>query len=505
MGERTLSVQGINKRFGGIYALNNVSIEFHSGEVHALMGENGAGKSTLCKIISGAYTPDSGKIIIRDKEYSSLTPTLSSKEKIAMIYQEFNLVNEMTVYENIFLGKELRKGMVIDKRSMIERTEELFKRLNIKLSPYAKIKDLSVAYCQLIEIAKALHEEADIFIFDEPTAPLSNDEIDALFDIIGNLKDEGKTIVYISHRMDEVKRITDKVTVMRDGMVVDTLITDKTDIQEIIRLMIGRTLDDTFPSRRPSSEIDRTQQPVLEVNKLCNEHVKDISFKLYKSEILGLAGLVGAGRTEVLRALFGADAIDNGEVIINQEKIELKKNPRNAIKSGVALVPEDRKRQGLHLSLPIQTNLTLAKVKDMSRGLSVNSKVENEAINKYINALSIKVASPKNLASSLSGGNQQKVVVSKWLLNEGEIMLFDEPTRGIDVGAKKEIYDLLDTLRNNGKAIIMVSSEMAEIIGMCDRTIVMYEGRMQGELMWEDMTQEKIMSLASGISENKEK
>ena len=504
MSEATLAVKNINKRFSGIYALNDVSIEFHKGEIHALLGENGAGKSTLCKIISGAYTADSGSVEIKGKTYTKLTPTLSAELGIGMIYQEFNLVNEMTVYENIFLGNEIRRGPVIDKKAMIKQTEELFDRMNVRLSPYTKIRDLSVAYCQLVEIAKTLHEQSDIIIFDEPTAPLSEEEIEKLFGIIRNLRDDGATVIYISHRMDEIMRLTDKVTVMRDGCVVKTMNTADTNIQEIIRLMIGRTLDETFPKRKPSAEAERNGVPALEVRNITNKKIKDISFKLYKGEILGLSGLVGAGRTEVLRALFGADPYESGELYIDGKPVRLKTNPRNAIKEGIALVPEDRKRQGLNLNMSISSNLTLAEIDNMAKILTINTKTEKKAVDKYIRALSIKAASVKYLVSSLSGGNQQKVVVSKWLLTEGDILLFDEPTRGIDVGAKKEIYDLLDRLRNAGKAIIMVSSEMGEIIGMCDRTLVMYEGSIKGELNWEDMTQERIMRLASGITEDME-
>ena len=472
MDNQIISVKNLNKSFGGIRAISDINLDFRCGEIHALMGENGAGKSTLCKILSGAYTPDSGTIVVNGKEFYELTPRLAKDEGIGMIYQEFNLVNEMTVYENIFLGKEIRRGMIIDRKAMIAKTRALFQRMNISIDPMTKIKDLSIAYCQLVEIAKTLQEEAKVIIFDEPTAPLTTDEI---------------------------MELTDCVTVMRDGLVVKTLQTSQTDIQEIIRLMIGRTIDETYPPRRPSSEIDRSGVPALEVRGLTNKKVKDISFKLYRGEILAFSGLVGAGRTEILRALFGADPIQKGEVFVNGEKVNFKNKPREAIRAGISLLPEDRKRQGLHLYMSIRNNLSLAKIKDLSRMLFINLGKEKEQADKYIHTLSIKIASLKNPVNSLSGGNQQKVVVSKWLMTDGDILLFDEPTRGIDVGAKKEIYELLDKLRKEGKAIIMVSSEMPEVIGMCDRTIVMYEGRQQGELLWEDMTQERIMEYASGI------
>ena len=499
MDNQIISVKNLNKSFGGIRAISDINLDFRCGEIHALMGENGAGKSTLCKILSGAYTPDSGTIIVNGKEYSELTPRLAKDEGVGMIYQEFNLVNEMTVYENIFLGKEIRKGMLIDRRAMIAQTRELFRRMNIALDPMTKIKDLSIAFCQLVEIAKTLQEEARVIIFDEPTAPLTTDEITVLFGIIRKLKEDGLAVIYISHRMDEIMELTDCVTVMRDGQVVKTLQTDKTDIQEIIRLMIGRTIDETFPPRRPSSEIDRSGTPALEVRGLTNRKVKDVSFRLYRGEILALSGLVGSGRTEILRALFGADPIQKGEIFVSGKKADFKNKPGKAIRAGISLLPEDRKRQGLHLFMSIRNNLSLAKIRELSRLLLINLRREKEQSDKYIHTLSIKIANMNDPVSSLSGGNQQKVVVSKWLMTDGDILLFDEPTRGIDVGAKKEIYELLDKLRHEGKAIIMVSSEMPEVIGMCDRTIVMYEGAQQGELLWEDMTQERIMEYASGI------
>ena len=499
MDNQIISVKNLNKSFGGIRAISDINLDFRCREIHAMMGENGAGKSTLCKILSGAYTPDSGTIIVNGKEYAELTPRLAKDEGVGMIYQEFNLVNEMTVYENIFLGKEIRKGMLIDRRAMIAQTRELFRRMNIALDPMTKIKDLSIAYCQLVEIAKTLQEEARVIIFDEPTAPLTTDEITVLFGIIRKLKEDGLSVIYISHRMDEIMELTDCVTVMRDGQVVKTLQTDKTDIQEIIRLMIGRTIDETFPPRRPSSEIDRSGTPALEVRGLTNRKVKDVSFRLYRGEILALSGLVGSGRTEILRALFGADPIQKGEIFVNGKKADFKNKPGKAIRAGISLLPEDRKRQGLHLFMSIRNNLSLAKIRELSRLLLINLRREKEQSDKYIHTLSIKIANMNDPVSSLSGGNQQKVVVSKWLMTDGDILLFDEPTRGIDVGAKKEIYELLDKLRHEGKAIIMVSSEMPEVIGMCDRTIVMYEGAQQGELLWEDMTQERIMEYASGI------
>ncbi len=503
MDEAIVAVNNLNKAFGGIRALSDVSISFRPGEVHALMGENGAGKSTLCKLLSGAYAPDSGVIRIGGAEYASLTPTSARALGIGMIYQEFNLVGEMTVYENVFLGKERRKGLLIDRQAMIRETEALFRELGVRVDPNARICELSVAYCQLVEIAKTLQEQAKVMIFDEPTASLTADEIDKLFSVIRHLRESGITILYITHRMDEVERITDRVTVMRDGRIVRTARTDELSRGEVIRLMIGRTLDETFPPRRPSAETPR-ETPVLSVRHLGSEALHDVSFDLYAGEILGLAGLVGAGRTELARAIFGADRFSSGSIEANGVRFGSGGGPRQAIRRGVCLVPEDRKRQGLHLELSVQANTTLSILRRLCSFLRINSAAERQSAAAYIDRLRIKCASANDPAGSLSGGNQQKVVLAKWLSTDGNILLLDEPTRGVDVGAKKEIYELLDALRAEGKAIVMISSEMAEIVGMCDRVLCLYEGRVTGELPWERATQEAVMERVSGLKQGGE-
>jgi len=489
-----LSVENLTKRYNNIPALQRATLAFETGEIHALLGENGAGKSTLCKMLSGAIQPDEGVIRFNGKEFSSFTPSQAMSEGIGMIYQEFNLVAEMTVYENMFLGKEIKKGLSIDKAKMIEASKEVFKRLNITIDPEANIKDLSVAYSQLVEISKAILEECKVLIMDEPTAPLTTQEVDALFELVRSLKKNGVTIIFISHRIEELLDITDRITVMRDSEIISTVKTSETNREELIKLMVGRELGKEFPKIENNG---KTGECVLKVKGLTTTKIKDISFELYTGEILGLAGLVGAGRTEVLRAIFGADPIISGEIWVRGKKVDIK-SPSDAIANGIALIPEDRKRQGLNLQMTILQNMSMVKIADWSRFFTINRAKEKAFIEAFVEKLAIKFGSLHNLVTSLSGGNQQKVVLSKWLATGADIIFFDEPTRGIDVGAKKEIYDQLDRLKNEGKAIIMVSSEMVEVIGMCNRVIVMHEGEYAGELPAAEISQVKILELASG-------
>ena len=494
MENAKLTVQNLNKSFKGIHALDDFTLDFFEGEVHALLGENGAGKSTLCKMLSGALVPDSGKIIIAGQEYSSLTPALSKKQGIGMIYQEFNLVPEMTVYENIFLGKEIRHGPNVDKRAMIQKTNQIFSQLDINIDPRKKIKDLSVAYCQLVEVAKAMLEDAKFLIMDEPTAPLTINEVGTLFRLIKELKAKNVTIIYISHRIEELLELSDRVTVLRDGKLIKTLKTSETSRPELIKLMVGREISGEFP---PLADDGKQGELILKVENLCTDKLENVSFELYGGEILGLAGLVGAGRTEIVRALFGADNIKSGQIWVRGRRVAVS-CPADAIAQGICMIPEDRKRQGAHLGLSIKSNLSMAVLEKISKFRTVSIKKEIQLANKYINMFSIKFRNLEDLLSSMSGGNQQKIVVSKWLASNADIMFFDEPTRGIDVGTKKEIYDLMGRLRSEGKAIVMISSEMLEVIGMCNRVIVLYEGVVKGELGSSQMTQEKILELASG-------
>jgi len=490
-----MRVSGLTKVFGGTVALHDADITFYKGEIHALCGENGAGKSTLCKILSGAISSTSGTISIEGTTHTQFTPKEAKNCGIGMIYQEFNLVPELPVYENIFLGKEPRTCGVIDRKEMIRESEELFQEMHVKIDPCVKICDISVAYCQLVEIAKALKEQVRLLIMDEPTAPLTNQEVEVLFHLVRRLKERGITIIYISHRMEEIFALSDRLTIMRDGAVIQTMATGETNQYEIISLMVGRKLGTEYPCK---SGCVHEGIPALEVRNLTTRAIKNVSFKLYPGEILGLAGLVGAGRTETIRTVFGVDKMISGEILVNGIPAKIK-SPVNAIKLGIGMIPEDRKRQGIHLDLPIRVNMTLITIKQISRWMTVIKRKEKALLDKYIQVLSIKLATPELPVSSLSGGNQQKIVLAKWLATDPDIIFFDEPTRGIDVGAKHEIYLLMDRLRRAGKAIVMISSELPEIIGMCDRVVVMYEGMVTGELAGSEISQEAIMARASGL------
>ena len=489
----SLVVKNLTKSFPGVKALSDASIEFYPGEVHALLGENGAGKSTLCKMLAGAYAPDSGSIIVDGVEYKSFTPAGAKKAGIGIIYQEFNLVPALSAYENIFLGKELHKGVMLDRAGMIEKTNEIFRRLKIKLDPAKPVKELSIAYQQLIEIGKAIYENARILIMDEPTAPLTEQEVSVLFEIIRDLKRQGITIIYISHRLEELFELSERVTVMCDGRVVKTLDTAQTDRRELVSLMVGRELGENYPDKKGEA----SDQIAMRVEGLNTGKLKDVSFALHRGEVLGFAGLVGSGRTEVARAVFGADPRLSGDIFVNGKRVNVK-SPADAIRAGVCLIPEDRKGQGVHLRMSVRDNITLPRIRSLSKCMIVQRGQETELIDRYIHALEIKTPSDAQLANNLSGGNQQKVVLSKWLAANCDIMILDEPTRGIDVGAKQEIYQLIDRLRSEGKAIIMISSELPELIGMSDRILVMYEGKINGSLSGAEITQSAILELASG-------
>lgn len=490
-----IRTNGLQKIYGGTIALAGADISFRKGEVHALAGENGAGKSTFCKILSGAISPTAGTFFVDGVEYRRLTPAESRAVGISMIYQEFNMVNDVPVYENIFIGSELRKNrIIVDKREMIRQSQALFEKMEVDIDVKALPRDLSVAQCQLVEIAKALKDNCKVLVMDEPTAALTNKEIGTLLGLIRKLREEGITIIYISHRMDEIMSLSDRVTIMRDGRVVTTLVTAETTQKEIIALMVGRELGTEFPQRTTLPG-----EVVLEVKNLCTSRVKDVSFSLHSGEILGFAGLVGSGRTEIVRAIFGADRIDSGEIYVKGKKAEIR-NPGQAIALGIGMIPEDRKRQGVHLEQSIKSNMTLLRQKDISTFFTISSEKERQLADEYIHALSIKLGSIEDMVSSLSGGNQQKIVLTKWLAAHPDIIFFDEPTRGIDVGAKGEIYALMDTLRKQGKAIILISSEMEEILGMSDRIIVMYEGSITGQVAGEKATQNLLMSYASNIT-----
>ena len=496
MSDDIVVMEGIEKSFPGVHALSQCRFDLRAGEVHALVGENGAGKSTLMKVLAGVYTKDAGVITVKGREVEIPNPRAAQLLGINMIHQELNLMPDLTVAQNIFIGREPRARLrfVLDDKQINEQTEKLLETLHLKLSPRTKVADLTVAKQQMVEIAKALSHNADVLIMDEPTAALTEAEIDELFVIIRRLRDSGVGVVYISHRLEELKQISDRITVMRDGHYIDTVPTPEAKIEQIISMMVGRTIFETTPE---VPEVP-SQEPVLEVRNLSRGRViKDVSFTLYRSEILGFAGLMGAGRTEVARAIFGADPIDSGEIYVKGRRVAIK-SPSDAVRHGIGYLSEDRKRYGLTLGMDVEANVVLAAFHKFLNWLGLVKSAETRATAAhFVSALAIKTPSLQQKVRNLSGGNQQKVVIAKWLTADTDILIFDEPTRGIDVGAKSEIYRLLNDLVQQGKSIIMISSELPEILRMSHRIIVMCEGRITGELSSAEATQEKIMIYAT--------
>lgn len=487
-----LSVHHISKHYPGVVALDDISLDFRQGEVHALLGENGAGKSTLIKTIAGAIEPTEGTICIGDKEYKALTPAQARAHGIEVIYQEFNLVPSMSVAENIYLGGRAGDGPLVDFKAMRKGCRELFAQFNIRINPDVLVGELSPAYQQIVEITKAISKDVKILIMDEPTAPLTVAEVEVMFHIIDELKSRGVTILYISHRLEEIFRVADRVTIMRDGKFICTLNAGETNRQELIEHMVGRQLNDSYPVRQTT--IGPT---VLKVRNLSGNGVRDVSFELHQGEILGLAGLVGCGRTEIMRVLYGAEPREGGEVEINGRPVTLR-SPSDAMANGFGLIPEDRKQQGVFLEFPIYWNIALTVLKKISQLTVVDRKKEKNLAEDYREKLQIRTPSVYQLAKNLSGGNQQKVAIAKTLATNANILIFDEPTRGIDVGAKQEIYKLMNDLVAQGKSIIMISSEMDELLGMSDRIIVLSEGHMAGCLSRETFSKTEILDLASG-------
>lgn len=488
-----LSLQNIVKSYGGVTVLHDVSLDIKKGEVHALVGANGAGKSTLIKTVSGAIKPNSGKIVFEGISYDSMTPQLSASLGIEIIYQEFNLVPSLTVAENIFLGNKVGDSKFVNFKEMQMKADEILKKFGLDLKSTDYIKDLSVAYKQIVEIAKALSKEVKLLVLDEPTAPLTNTEVEVLYRIVRELKEQGVSIIYISHRLEEVFELSDRITVLRDGHKIITLDTDKTDRKELISYMISTELGEEYPDREGTWKED----VLLEVKNLCGDGFQDINFKVHEGEILGICGLVGAKRTEIVRTIFGADKLKSGEIYFRDKKVEIN-SPTDAIALGITMVPEDRKSQGVVLKLSIGWNLTLANLKRLSKGIVLDKKKEKEVVEKYKDALSIKMGKIENPVSSLSGGNQQKVVISKWLASDPKLIIFDEPTRGIDVGAKKEIYNLINSLADQGLGVILISSEMDEMIGLSDRMVVLAEGRITGRVEKKEFNKPYLLDLASG-------
>lgn len=493
MEERNiLELKHISKQYTGVKALDDVSISFRRGEVHALMGENGAGKSTLIKTLSGAIQPNDGEIVFEGTTYTHMEPHQAMELGIHVIYQEFNMMPELSVAENIFMGQQLGGGILFNKSITEERAQKILDGMHVKINARETVKNLSVANMQLVEIAKALTRDVKVLVMDEPTAPLTDAEVETLFEIVQMLKSKGVTIIYISHRIAEVFQISDRVSVLRDGRFIKTVMTNEVDRDELIRLMVGREVSDTYPKRDFAPG-----EVVLELRDVCGNGVENVSFAVRSGEIFGLSGLVGAGRTETMRMIFGADPIDSGEVLLNGQPVH-PKHPAEAVKLGIGLIPEDRKQQGLLLDLPIFTNISMATMRDISHLTVVNSRAEKENVNRLVEAVTIKTPSIAQLVRNLSGGNQQKVVLAKWLAANCKVLIFDEPTRGIDVGARHEIYKLMNELCRQGIAIVMISSDMEEILGMSDRIMVLCEGHQAGILEREAFSQETILSLASG-------
>ncbi len=497
-GTEIVSMKHIVKTFPGVKALDDVNLNLRSGEVMALLGENGAGKSTLMKILSGVYTKDSGEIRIFGKTYDNLNPTTAREAGVAIIHQELNMCRHLTITQNMFLGRELIKNHLLDEEEMARQAKHYLGELGLDIDPGTVIGTLSVSVQQMVEIAKALSVNARILIMDEPTSALTSREIEHLFDIIRKLKNDGCGIIYISHRLEELSHIADRVTIMRDGKyVTEGNYTDFT-MDQIIEHMVGREIKEKFPHINcPKGK------KIFEVRNLnAGRMVRDINLSLYEGEIVGIAGLMGAGRTETTRAIFGVDKKDSGQIFLDGKEIQINK-PEDAIRAGIVLAPEDRKKDGLCTKLSIRDNFALPNLDIITNRFGVISRKKEEALcEKAISSLSIRLSSLDENADSLSGGNQQKIVVGKWLARNSRVVIFDEPTRGIDVGAKVEIYQIMNRLKQQGIAVMFVSSELPEVIGIADRIIVMCDGRITGELPGRTSTQEEVLKLATRF-ENK--
>ena len=492
--EYLLEMKSISKSFSGTYALQNVSLRLRPGSVLALMGENGAGKSTLMKILSGIHRPDEGEILIKGQRVAINSPRDSLKLGISMIHQELTPIDEMTIAENIFLGREPTRMGVVWYGEMYRKTRELLREMGISLDPKTKMKDLKVSDIQLVEIAKAVSYNSDIIIMDEPTSAITDREVHQLFRVIRDLKAKGKGIIYISHKMDEIFEISDDIMVLRDGQFIDSKPASETNNKELITMMVGRELKDIFPSNKPVPG-----EVVLEVRGLTKDKwFRDIHFQLRKGEILGFAGLMGSGRTEVMEALFGIVHFDSGEILLDGKPVRFRK-PAEAIASGLAFITEDRKVQGLNLLASVKHNITISSLKKVSTRTGIlQFRQENKEAEQYVQLLRVKARNKDQLVQYLSGGNQQKVVIAKWLMTNPRILIMDEPTRGIDIGAKTEIYKLMNDLAHQGYSIIMISSELPEVIGMSHRIVVFHNRTVAGVLNQDEASQEKIMELATG-------
>lgn len=495
MKEVILEMKGIEKRFSGVHALKGVNFEVRRGEVHALMGENGAGKSTLMKVLCGIHKKDKGEITLFGKKVDFSNIKESSDAGISIIHQELNMMNHLTVAQNIYIGREAMKGKIyIDDKKMELDAAKLFEKIGIDIDPSVKVGSLTVGKQQMVEIAKAVSHNSKILILDEPTAALTQTEVEELFAIMNDLREKGIGMIYISHRMDEIKKISDRITVMRDGEYVGTIDTPDTTKDEIVKMMVGRVI---YGDKKEKSSVKPSAPIVLEVKGLNRgKDIKNVSFHLRKGEILGISGLMGSGRTEVARAIYGADYVQSGEVFVNGKKVNIT-SPHEAVKNGICYISEDRKRYGLLLDKSVAENSVLSSLDDYIKYGWIDDKKIEKASGEANEKLKTKTPSIKQKLKNLSGGNQQKVIIARWLLKDSDIFIFDEPTRGIDIGAKSEMYKLIEDLALKGKSIIMISSELSEVQRLSDRIIVMCEGRITGELDIKDATQEKIMALAT--------
>ena len=490
-----LEMHGISKSFPGVQALKGVDFILHRGEIHGLVGENGAGKSTLMNILSGVLHPDTGTIILKGKPVNIENPRQAQIMGISIVHQELSVLPNLTVGQNIFLGREPRLPIhfLVDWKKLYYLAEEQLKKLNLDIDPRILLSELSVAQCQMVEIARALSLKADIIILDEPTSALTGMEVENLFSLMHTLKEQGISIIFISHRLEEIFRIVDRVTVLRDGVVVGSSPISQVDPKQVVMMMVGRELKEMFPK-----ESLPQKEKVLSVKNLKRDKVlKGISFDLYRGEILGLTGLVGSGRTSVARAIFGADPLEEGEIWIEGKKVQIR-SPREAISYGIGFLPEDRKAQGLFLKLPVSSNIGITNMKEISfSGIIIFKKLQELALY-FVNKLKIRTPSIFQIVGNLSGGNQQKVALAKWLALKPKVLILDEPTRGIDVAAKAEIYAIMNDLAKEGVAILMISSDLPEVLGVSDRILVMHEGVISGEFLRQDATQDKIMLCATG-------
>ena len=499
MGETILKMQGIQKYFSGVHALKGVDFDLKAGEVHALMGENGAGKSTLIKVLCGIHKRDGGTVELFGQQVNFNNISESQAAGISVIHQELNMMNHLTVAQNMFIGREFRKGGLINDRKMEAEAQKLFDKIGVNIDPSRKLGELTVGKQQMVEIAKAVSRDCRLLVLDEPTAALTLPEVEELFKIMRELQQKGIGMIYISHRMDEINRISDRVTVMRDGEYVGTVNTAEVTKDDIVKMMVGRVI---MGEQKEKSNVPEDAPVILEVKHLnAGKEVKDVSFTLRKGEILGFAGLMGAGRTEVVRALYGADRRQSGEIYLNGKKVKIK-TPEQAVRNGICYLSEDRKRYGLMLDKSVADNTVLASVDSfIAAGIIRDGKMKSSS-KEFNEKLRTKTPSMDQLLKNLSGGNQQKVIIARWLMKNSDVFIFDEPTRGIDVGAKSEIYNLMEELVEQGKSIIMISSELPEILRMSDRILVMCEGRKTGELDIAEATQENVMQLATMREEN---